>query len=215
MRQLKTPSKFTLAHALMVLVGLMTFVLVSAVLNDRRATQSVLVAGQGAPAGAPVSALALVAIDVPFNDPLTGQFVKAGGVAGTERIARDVAPGQPLLNSDLLAPEATVGTRTFAIPVDDVVIRGLQLRPQDRVDIIGQDRDNRVYFVVADVSVASLSALVDGSGFSAGAGKTFVTVEVSDTQALALSAALRQAEVDLVRSTGAEAVTTDLAGVNR
>jgi hypothetical protein len=205
MRQQNTPSKLTLAHALMVLAGLMTFVLVSAVLNDRRETSQVLVATVGAPAGSEASTLKLEPMDVPVNHPLSSQFAAVGSVQGSERIARDVEAGQPLLSNDLLAPERRIAVRTFAVPVTDLVLRGLGLRVSDRVDIIGQDDEGNVYYVVTDLVVSSLSALGDESGFATST-DSFVTIEVADDEALALSAALREANVDVVRSTGAEAV---------
>lgn len=215
MRQPKTPSRLTLAHALMVLAGLMTFILVSAVLNDRRETVQVLIATVSAPAGSEASALALEPLEVPVNHPLSSQFAVTGSVQGTERIARDVEAGQPLLSNDLLEPELRIGVRTFAVPVEDLVLRGLGLRVSDRVDIIGQAADGTVYFVVTDVVVSSRSQLGSDSGF-ASVTDGFVTIEVSDSEALAISAALREAEVDVVRSTGAEAVKlgVSIAGID-
>lgn len=215
MRQPKTPSRLTLAHALMVLAGLMTFILVSAVLNDRRETSQVLIATVSAPAGSEASALELQPLEVPVNHPLSSQFAVAGSVQGTERIARDVEAGQPLLSNDLLEPELRIGVRTFAVPVEDLVLRGLGLRVSDRVDIIGQGADGNVYYVVTDVVVASRSQLGGDSGF-ANVSDSFVTIEVSDSEALAISAALREADVDVVRSTGAEAVRlgVSIAGID-
>ncbi len=208
MRQSKTPSKLTLAHALMVVAGLVTFVLVSAVLRDRSETATVLVATVSAPAGSEASALGLTPLEVPASHALSEQFVASGTVSGTERIARDVVSGQPLLKNDLLAPEQRVATRTFAIAVDDLVLRGLGLRVADRVDLIGQDDEGNVYYVVTDVAVASRSQIATDSGFAASSG-SFLTVEVTDAEALAISAALRSSPVDVVRSTGAQAI--DLA----
>ncbi len=206
MRNSKTPSKLTLAHALMVLAGLMTFILVSAVLNDRRETEQVLVATTGAPAGSEVSALGLETIEVPVNHPLAGQFSTLGSVSGSERIARDVEAGQPILTNDLLPPQDRVGVRTYAVQIDEVVIRGLRLRVDDRVDLIGIDEDGVVYYVVTDVIVSSLSAPADGSGFASNANSSFLTVEVTAPEALELSAALRRGDLDVLRATGAQAV---------
>lgn len=206
MRNSKTPSKLTLAHALMVLAGLMTFILVSAVLNDRRETEQVLVATVSAPAGSEVSALGLQPLEIPVNHPLSGQFSIQGSVSGTERIARDVQAGQPILNNDLLAPQDRVGIRTYAVQVDEVVIRGLRLRVDDRVDLIGIDDEDNVYYVVTDVVVSSLSTISDGTGFASNANSSFLTVQVAAEEALELSAALRRGDLDVLRSTGAQAL---------
>jgi len=203
----KTPSKLTLAHALMVLAGLMTFVLVSAVLNDRSETVQVLVAASAAPVGSEASALGLQPVEIPANHPLAGQFNTQGSVHGDERITRDIAVGQPLLANDLAPAQDRVGIRTYAVQIDEVVLRGLSLRVDDRVDLIGVDERDRVYFVVTDVAVSSLSAISDGTGFSAGTGSSYVTVEVTADQALALSAALRRGDLDVLRSTGANAIS--------
>lgn len=214
MRNSKTPSKLTLAHVLMVLAGLMTFILVSAVLNDRRETEQVLVATIPAPAGSEVSALGLETIDVPVNHPLAGQFATFGSVSGDERIARDVQAGQPILGNDLLAPQDRVGVRTYTVEIDEVIIRGLRLRANDRVDLIGIGENGEVYYVVTDVLVSSLSAPADGSGFVSNANSSFLTVEVTAEDALELSAALRRGDLDVLRSTGAEAVSRVDASLN-
>ncbi len=214
MRNSKTPAKLTLAHALMVLAGLMTFILVSAVLSDRRETEQVLVATIGAPAGSEVSALGLETVEVPVNHPLAGQFSTQGSVSGSERIARDVEAGQPILTNDLLAAQDRVGVRTYAVQTDEVIIRGLRLRVDDRVDLIGVAEDGGVYFVVTDVVVSSLSTISDGTGFAASTTSSYLTVEVSAEEALGLSAALRRGDLDVLRSTGAQAVNVVRAAPN-
>ena len=196
------PSGLTLAHGLMVISALLTFVAVSSVLEDRSATVEVLVVRSTIQDGAPVRADNLTAITIAAGHPLVDQLTPA--LAFDEGLARrPLQPGEPLLRSDVLVVEGRGGARTFTVPVDDRVIEGLALRPGDRIDIVGVGASGGIDVVASDLEVARLP---DGSatgGFAGSVGSSFVTVEVTPAEVINLVAALRVDEVEIVRSTGA------------
>lgn len=200
-----TPPRLTLAHGLMVLAALVTFVAVSAALRDRRATVEVLVAADDLDSGRVVDASDFTVLSVPASaaslDAWVGPLDEPSG-----QLARPLSPGEPLLRSDLVAVEDGLASRTFSIPVEDRVIDGLGLIVGDRVDVVGLTVDGLPSFVVGGVRVVRLPAASTGSSLSGRLGPGFVTVEVDERQVLALVTALRVEAVDVVRSTGAAPV---------
>ncbi len=208
----QTPSRLTFAHGLMVVAGLLTFVLVAAILQDRQATAEVWVAAEGLSAGSTVDPSQLNVLELTADDPLLQWLVPATEVAPAGRLRNDLAAGAPLLRSDLVPEESSAVGRTYTVPIDSLVLDGLGLRPGDRLDVIGVGADKNVRFVVVDVEVTRLPAAQQSSAFAATAGRSaWVTVQVDEEQALALSQARLNGQLELVRSTGAEALQSRLA----
>ncbi|MFT7597826.1 MAG: Flp pilus assembly protein CpaB [Acidimicrobiales bacterium] len=199
-------TRFSFAHGLMVVAALTTFAAVSSVLRDRSATVEVLVADADLSRGAAVELHHLRSVTLPASDPLVVHFLAPGDFASAQ-IRRPIGAGEPILRSDLAPLDTGLGQRTFSLPVADRVLAGLALATGDRVDVIGIGESGRPVFVVTDVGVARLPAAV-ATGFGGSLGAAFLTIEVDEQQALALVAALRVADVEIVRSTGAPAVTS-------
>ncbi len=184
-------AQLQIGHAVMGLAGLATFVAVSSVLADRRATVEVYVAAAPTTAGSLVAPSDLNVVAVAADSPLLEQLVRAGdGVDG--RFRRDLAAGAVVLTADLLPAQSTIGHRTMTLPVDDVVLAGLGLVPGDQVDVIGHLPEGATGYVVAGVVVAQLSTSRDA----------FITLQVDQAQALRLADAMRNGDVAIVRSTG-------------
>jgi len=128
------------------------------------------------------------------------------------RVRHGVVAGEPLLARDLVAVDESRVGRTFTIPIDTMVVDGLGLIRGDRVDVIGSSPGGDVGYVVIDVEVVRLpGASTSGAFAAAGSRTTWVTVSIDDAQALALSAAIDRGAVQLVRSTGAVAISIDEA----
>lgn len=195
-------TRLTLAHGLMVVAGLVTFVLVASVLQKREATVEVLVATSDIAAGATVTEADFDVVDISAADPLLPVLLSqlpAGSV-----VTSALAAGEPLLRSDVVVAGGVASGRTFTLEVDRLVVDGLGLAIGDRVDVIGVDAGGRVGFVVVDVAVSRLPGDAQGSAFAAAASRSaWVTVTVDEAQALALSGARRLGAIELVRSTGA------------
>jgi Flp pilus assembly protein CpaB len=197
----------TLAHGVMVLAGLVTFVLVAAALRDRAATVDVLVAATPIEAGTPLEQAPLSSVAVAAGSGLLAELVPAEDGRAELIVARTVAAGEPLLRADLVPDVGATGLRTVALPVERLVIDGLGLRPGDRVDVIAVDPDGSSGFVAVDVGVARLPGEGGlGLGRTAETATTWLTIGVSDQQALDVAAASGRGRVVVVRSTGAAPV---------
>lgn len=194
---------FSLAHLLMVVAGLITFIAVAVVLRDRSAVLEVVVAGEALDEGSPVSSALMETVEIAANDPLAAYFVVVGTDVSGQYLARPIAKGEPILGSDLQIADEAPGRRTMTLPVDRLVLAGLGLRFGDRVDLIATTSDGASGFVVADVEVVRLPSSETLPGFGAAAAASWVTIEVSEAQALAIASAQATATVDVVRSSGA------------
>ncbi len=194
----------------MVVAGLVTFVLVASVLQDRSETEDVWVIDTDVAAGAEIAASDLAIVQVASDAPLLGSLLRVSDGVPIGRVRNGVAAGEPLLASDLVAVDASVVGRTFTIPIDTMVVEGLGLIRGDRVDVIGSTVGGDMGYVVVDVEVVRLPGAATSGAFAAtGSRTTWVTVSIDDQQALALSAAIDRGEVQLVRSTGALAISID------
>lgn len=206
-RPKRPPVRPTLAHAVMVLAGLATFVLVTATLRDRGSTVEVFVAADPVEAGTPIDGAPLDTIAVGSDSALLPSLVRSGPLEPGLAVARRLQPGEPLLQADLVPTDGGSALRTVALPVERLVIDGLGLRIGDRIDVIGVATDGTPRFVAVDVGVARLPAdAALGLGRTADTATTWLTVSVTDGQALDLAAATARGTVVVARSTGATPV---------
>jgi hypothetical protein len=196
----RLPARFTLAHGLMVLSGLLTFILVSSALADKRETVTVFLATEAAAAGQPMTPRpAEIAKDTPGIELYATRQQLEGLV-----LARSLPAGQPIMRSDLVN-RGEVQFRTVAIQVDDYQIRGLGLDRNDRVDVVGFDEDDMPLYLATNLVVEETSARNnDGLG---GVRAGFVALQVDDVEALRLSQGQLNGPLWLVRSTGAAPIT--------
>ncbi len=202
----RLPQRLTMAHGLMVLAGLVTFVSVSATLADRSATAQVAVARDDLAAGQVLSSADLVArfdvVDVHADSPLLDGVADPTSMLEGQ-LARDLASGEALRSTDIVPVAEQSVARTITLPVDAVVLTGLGLTLNDSIDVIGLDPNGELSFVVIDAAIARLPGEQTSSGAFAVRQDSFVTIRVSDTEALAVAAALRAGDIEIVRSTGA------------
>ncbi len=196
----RLPARFSLAHGLMVLSGLLTFVLVSSALADKRETVTVFLATEAAAAGQPMTPRpAEIAKDTPGIELYATRQQLEGLV-----LARSLPAGQPIMRSDLVN-RGEVQFRTVAIPVDDYQIRGLGLDRNDRVDVVGFDEDDVPLYLATNLVVEETSAR-NNEGLG-GVRAGFVALQVDDVEALRLSQGQLNGPLWLVRSTGAAPIT--------
>jgi len=192
----------------MMVAGLVTFVLVASVLQDRSETEQVWVVGTDIAAGAEIGPSDLVAVEISSDAPLLAPLLRVADGVPAGRVRSGVVAGEPLLASDLVAVDTSSVGRSFTIPIETMVVDGLGLIRGDRVDVIGSVPGGEMGYVVVDVEVVRLpGASTSGAFAAAGSRTTWVTVSIDDAQALALSATIDRGDVQLVRSTGAEAIS--------
>lgn len=198
----RLPARFTLAHGLMILAGLLTFVLVNRALSDNRETVVAYFATEEAVAGRTFTP----DVDqVPADTPGV-QFFATEEELRSKVLVRTIQSGQIIMSSDLV-PKGSLSFRTFAIPVEDYHIRGLGLTRNDRVDVVGFDDDDNPVYLATDLVVDSTSASSVSEGLGATARDTYITVQVDDAQALQLALGQQNGPLHLVRSTGASPVS--------
>lgn len=194
----------TLAHGVMLLAGLVTFVLVASALAQRSATVEVVVAAAAVQVGTPAARAELDVVDVDAGSAVVASLVRPGELTADVVLGRRLEPGEPLLRTDLVPAADRAGLRTIALPVERLVIDGLGLRSGDRIDVIAVSTDGNSRYVVADVGVARLPGEVAmGLGRAVETSTTWLTVSVSEAQLLDLAAALGSGEIVVARSTGA------------
>jgi len=194
----------------MVVAGLVTFVLVASVLQDRSETEEVWLVASDVAAGAEIEAADLAATEIASDTALIDSLLRVSDGVPAGRVRSGVVAGEPLLASDLVAVDESSVGRTFTIPIDTMVVDGLGLIRGDRVDVIGETLGGEMRYVVVDVEVVRLPGSTTSGAFAAaGSRTTWVTVSIDDEQALALSEAIDRGEVQLVRSTGAVAINFD------
>ena len=210
-RTARLRGRFSLAHGLMLIAGLMTFVTTSRLLDDRSATADVLVVDQPVVAGTALAGNSVRLVEVPADVAALGGLAPADLSLDGQVARRDLTPGEPLLANDLTAGAEPSLPRTYAVAIERHVLAGLGLAVGDRVDVIGVSEDGSPYFVVSAAPVARVSTGVEASAFAADASQQWVTVAVTDSQALDLAAAQLRAEVTIVRSTGATPVAEQAA----
>jgi hypothetical protein len=191
----RLPARFTLAHGLMVLAGLATFVFVNSALSDRAATVEVAYADVGSQAGAIATTPQAISASTPGVD----RFARPEDLVG-KVLVRSIEGGTPIMKSDLI-DVGRLEFRTLTIPIDGYQIEGLGLVRNDRVDVVGFDDDDAPVFLAHDLIVdATSSGSTRGFG---GTNQSFVTVQVGETEALLLSLGQRNGPLHIVRSTGA------------
>ena len=198
----------TLAHGVMVLAGLVTFVLVASVLRDRSATVTVVAAAEAVEPGTPGDQVRLQHLELDADSPLLEHLARPEDLNGGRVVRRRLGPGQPVMVGDLAAGGNDSGERTVVVPVERLVLEGLGLRGEDEVDVIALDANGSSRYAVAGASVARVPGEEPlGLGRAAETGTTWLTLRVSDDEALQLAAALGGGEVVVVRSTGAPPAT--------
>lgn len=199
MRRLR--SSFSLAHLLMLVAGLVTFVATAVVLRDSSATVEVVVAAADLQAGTELANAQTATIELAANDPLLDQFLPAGSQLEGQHLSHSVSQGQPILVQDLAAASTSSGGRTITVPAEAYVVTGLGLGVGDRVDLISADIASN--FVVAGVEIVRLPQAEALAGFGAVSASSWITVKVSSDEALAIATSIATGPIEVVRSTGA------------
>lgn len=197
-------TRFSMAHGLMVLSGLLAFVLVASVLGDRSERVVVAAARGDIAEGTTVSADLVEQAQLPAGTDLVDRLATLDEVRrGRWTAAQPIAAGDPIRRSDLVASDQRQGLRSMSIPARENAVGGA-LRVGDRVDVIDVV-DGRSAFVVTGAQVTRLPSTSVSGGITRGVERDFfVVVQVSAEEALALAQALADGKVDVVRSTGAE-----------
>ncbi|MCA1823299.1 MAG: RcpC/CpaB family pilus assembly protein [Mycobacteriales bacterium] len=136
-----------------------------------------------------------------FGQSLADRYVAVGREPVGYVVLRDVLPGELVPRSAIATPDGAPPVRYVSVAVDRAHALGGDVEVGDRVDILatyggaGQPSVTRV--VAAGVAVVRRPK--DASGFAGSAGDFAIVVAVSPQQAVALTAALRTAKIDVLK----------------
>lgn len=198
-------SRFSMAHLVMVLAGLVAFVLVLVALSDRSEDVHVSVAAIDVEQGTRLSAASIQLIPVPAEAAAAlGDLVDAdemqaaldeGAVA-----ARTLPAGTTLRVTDLRRGDDPASPeRIMSVEIDAARAAGGLLVSGDVVDIVASSGDE-AEVVASGVDVVAVSS--GNRGFAAAS--LVLSLAVDPPTALRLVAAVASGEVFVLRATGAE-----------
>ncbi len=199
----------SLSHILIALAAILAFALNFVALQDKSSTTLVAVADTPIAAGTVFSQddIRLVPVSTEFAG-LDSLLTETEALAAEGWIVdRPIDGGAIIESSAVVEPGAPSGLRSMSIPVSPEHAAGGAIRSGDRVDIISVS-DGQASYVVSDVGVIGIA---DEGGDAFGvAGDYFIVVGVDAEQALALAEAMASGSVELLRSTGAPVVGSDI-----
>jgi Flp pilus assembly protein CpaB len=195
----------------MIAAGLLAFVLVVSLLQDRRVTTTVLVAEVDILPGTIVTPDLVSEVELPTDSDLLEAVATPGTISsGTVTAGQRIAAGDPITLTALAPTSAPSGLRAMSLPIDQVDAVGGDIAAGDRVDVISVTGATAEYVAVNLEVLDTLQPSSRSGALSAGTlSNYFVTVSVDDQTALELALALEASKVMILRSTGAEPVAAD------
>ncbi len=211
-RRRRLRERLSLGHLFMVAAGLLAFVLVVTLLQDRNLTTEILVADREIQPGTPLTPDLVSVTEVPADTDLVESLATLNDLRTADgvRAAHRIGAGDPITRT-ALAPGSTPSVlRAMSLPIDQVNAVGGDLTAGDRVDVISVSGGVATYIAVDLEVLATQSTEARTGALSASALSTyFVTVSVDDQTALELALAMEQGAVTVLRSTGAEPVAAN------
>ena len=195
--------------------GLLAFVLVAAILRSRDATVAIAVARHDIAAGQSIAADDVEGQALPADSGLLGALARlsdvTGGAAGVA--AYPIRAGEPITTGALRAAAAPGARRAMSISVERNHAAGGELREGDRVDVIAVDKDTGAgRFVLRGAEVIGVASKSRSGGIGTVTGSYYVTVAVTAEESLALAEAVRNDDIEVLRSTGAPPAQVSAAG---
>jgi Flp pilus assembly protein CpaB len=122
--------------------------------------------------------------------------------AGPVVAARTLQPGEAIPTS-AIGDTGTRGARVMSIPVESWQAAGGEIQVGDQVDVIDTGKTGPRYVLTAAPVVGRAQNAGGGLAGASSQRNLYITVEVTETQALVLAEVIEGAKFVLVRSTGA------------
>ena len=200
-------ARWSAGHVVMVIAALAAGLLNLVVLRAGDDRVGVAVVARPVAAGDALTATDLRVARVAADRSLLPGLVPAESLGTVDGwvAASELEAGQLLRRADLRRPATGDGLRAMSLPVDPAHAAGGALAPGDRVDVI-EVRDGTATYAVTDAKV--LAVADPGAGALGGLQTFSVTIAVDADAALRLALAIREESLEVLRSTGAEPVTT-------
>ncbi len=184
-----------------VIAALLAFVVIAGLLRERRAMTSVVVPARALTAGELVTVGDVDVVEVPSDVQFAGEFVsEVDVVAGGVYAGRLLRAGEPILRSATSETPEVSGRRTMALPLPDWGATGGPLEIGDQIDVIDTGGETPRY-IVQDAAVITRSTDDTSAGLGAQRG-VWVSIEVTETQALDVAGVVETDSFVVVRSGG-------------
>jgi Flp pilus assembly protein CpaB len=204
-------SRASAAQIFMVVAGILAFIANLAILRAREEVVLVAVAASDINAGVAIDEAAHVEyVELNGSDDVLAPLVTSEEIAGLSGfiLSSPMEAGEMFVESELVASVNPIDQRAIALAVGRDHAVGGDISVGDRVDVIWVDDDAAKYIVTGVEVIDTTASERSGGAFSASQAFS-LTVAVDDVQALKLAEALNSGQIEVVRSTGAEAPVAD------
>lgn len=204
-------SRVSAAQIFMIVAGILAFIANLAILRAREDVTLVAIAATDINAGvAIVESVHVGYVELNGTDEALAPLVTSDEIGALEGhiLTSPVRAGDTFIESDLVASVNPIDQRAIALAVGRDHAVGGDINVGDRVDVIWVD-DGLARYVVTGVEVIDTTNDQRTGGAFSGSQAFSITVAVDDVQALELAQALNSGQIEVVRSTGADAPVAD------
>ncbi len=204
-------SRASAAQIFMIVAGILAFIANLAILRARDDVVLVAVAATDINAGVAIQEAAHVHyVELNGSDEVLAPLVTADEVDGITGfiLSSPIRAGEMFVQSELVESINPIDRRAIALAVGRDHAVGGAISVGDRVDVIWVDDDVARYVVTGVEVIDTTDTERTGGAFSASQAFS-ITVAVNDVQALQLAEALNSGQIEVVRSTGADAPVAD------
>lgn len=204
-------SRASAAQIFMIVAGILAFIANLAILRARDDVVLVAVAATDINAGVAIQEAAHVHyVELNGSDEVLAPLVTADEVDGITGfiLSSPIRAGEMFVQSELVESINPIDRRAIALAVGRDHAVGGAISVGDRVDVIWVDDDVARYVVTGVEVIDTTDTERTGGAFSASQAFS-ITVAVDDVQALQLAEALNSGQIEVVRSTGADAPVAD------
>ena len=204
----RVTERVTASMVVGVVLALLAFVLVAAVLRDRREMTTGLVPRERIPAGAVIAPEMVDKVAFPTSVPFAATLLSAEALDDGLVAGRTLEPGEPVTRSAVGDGAARVVGRVMSIPIASWGDVGGELVVGDQIDVI-DTREAPAYVVQGAAVVDRASGDGSSGGLSAGT-RLWVSIEVTGEEALTVAGVIEAGDFVIVRSTGANPTPTTI-----
>lgn len=204
-------SRASAAQIFMIVAGILAFIANLAILRARDDVVLVAVAATDINAGVAIQETTHVDyVELNGSDDVLAPLVTADEVAALSGfiLSSPMQAGEMFVQSELVESVNPIDQRAIALAVGRDHAVGGDISIGDRVDVIWVDDDVAQYVVTGVEVIDTTNSERTGGAFSASQAFS-ITVAVDDVQALELAEALNSGQIEVVRSTGADAPAAD------
>jgi Flp pilus assembly protein CpaB len=168
-------------------------------LRERSEMTTVVVPARSLTAGEPITMADVDAVEIPTEVVFSDELVSRADVdAGAVYAGRVLRTGEPIPRSSTSGSPQGIDRRTMALPLPDWGAAGGQLEVGDEIDVIDTGGDQPRYIVQRAAIVARSTN--DAGGGLAAQRSVWVSIEVTEAQALDVAGVVDEGSFIIVRS---------------